>query len=237
MIWWFFIFPLLGALVAQRLNHKLIDLSLLMLFSGAFLLTVTLTGILPHAVAESSTFIWLFVGMGYVFQLLIDVFTKGVEHGHIHGNEKIKIWPLYIALFCHALIEGMPLALIDNKGQTLINYFVGLAMHEIPAAFILTYLLHKSLKTLFFKWFMVLVYSFAIPLGYGLASVIKTQVFFNSNIKNIILAICSGILLHIATTVITENFKHHSFNKKKWLAFAAGLLLALISLFSHQLIH
>lgn len=237
MIYLFFIFPLLGAVVAHRMGHKLLDLSVLMLFSGAFLLTVTLTGILPHAVEDSNSFIWLFVGLGYVLQMLMDVFTKGAEHGHIHGNEKIKVAPLFIALFIHAFLEGMPLAFLIKKDITLINYFIGLAMHEVPAAFILAYLLKRNLSNRLIMWLLIGLYSFAIPLGYLMGSSIKKFSFYTDSFKNYILAICSGILLHIATTVISENFKHHSFNKKKWLAFSLGLIVALISLFSHRLIH
>jgi zinc transporter ZupT len=237
MIFGFFVFPLIGALIADKFGHKLMDLTILMLFSGAFLLTVTLTGILPHAVEDSNSFIWLFVGLGYVLQMIMDVFTKGVEHGHVHGNSEIKVVPLFIALFIHAFLEGMPLAFLASKNVTLINYFVGLAMHELPAAFILAYLLKKNTTNFSLRWSLLLLYSLAIPLGYLMGNTIKGFGFYNDGLKNYILAICSGILLHIATTVISENFKHHSFNKKKWFAFSLGLLVALISLFSHRLIH
>ena len=98
MIWLFILFPLLGTYLAFRLKGKSVDLSLLMLFSGAYLLTVTLTGILPEAVSDGK-YIWLFVGLGYVLQLLIDVFTRGVEHGHIHDHQKINVSTLFAAPF------------------------------------------------------------------------------------------------------------------------------------------
>lgn len=236
MIWLFALFPLIGAWLAHKFSKSSFDLSVLMLFSGAYLLTVTLAGILPEALSHGHS-IWLWVGIGYVLQLLFDVFSKGVEHGHIHDTKTLKITPLFIALFLHALLEGMPLALLGKSSSTLINYFIGLALHEIPAAFVLGYILiNQNLKKLHI-YILVVLYAFAIPFGFSIASTMKTASWYTNQIEHVILALCSGILLHIATTVITENFKHHSFNKKKWLAFSLGLTVAVISLFSHKLFH
>lgn len=232
----FFIFPLLGVLISHRFREKFIDLSLLMLFSGGFLLTINLTGILPHAVENSTSVIWLFVALGYIIQMVLDVFSKGVEHGHVHKDQKVSIGPLYSALFLHAAIEGMPLALLADQKITIWNYFIGLAMHEVPAAFILAYLMYKNQLPKFQYWILLLLYGFAIPLGYLIGTFLMEMHFYNDHIRSIVLALCAGILLHIATTVITENFKYHSFNKRKWVAFSLGLLVALISLFSHHLI-
>lgn len=234
MIWLFILFPLIGSILAFRMKAKVFDLSLLMLFSGAYLLTVTLTGILPEAVSFDQS-IWIYVGVGYVLQLLFDVFTRGVEHGHIHNEKKINVSILFIALSFHAFLEGMPLALLGPKSATLINYFIGLALHEIPAAFVLAYLLSQQKTGKPTNYALVLLYAAAVPIGYSTAGYLKQLPWYTDSIKHITLALCSGILLHIATTVITENFKHHSFNKKKWLAFGLGLLVAAISLFSHQL--
>jgi len=238
MIWLFILFPLLGSFLAFRLKNKAFDLGLLMLFSGAYLLTVTLTGILPEAVSAHKSY-WLFVGGGYVLQLVFDVFTRGVEHGHVHEHayesKKMNVGVLFAALFFHAFLEGMPLALLAKNSSTLVNYFIGLALHEIPAAFVLAYLLAQQKTSKSTNYILVTLYAAAVPFGFSAANYIKQLTWYSDNIKYITLAICSGILLHIATTVISENFKHHSFNKKKWLAFGLGLLVAAISLFSHQL--
>ncbi len=235
MIWFFILFPLIGSILAFRMKTKVFDLSLLMLFSGAYLLTVTLTGILPEAVSTDQSF-WMYVGAGYVLQLLFDVFTRGVEHGHVHDEKKINVAVLFIALFFHAFLEGMPLALLGSNSSTLNNYFVGLALHEIPAAFVLAYLLSQQKTSKRTNYVLVTLYAAAVPIGFSTAHYLKQLSWYTDSLKYITLALCSGILLHIATTVISENFKHHSFNKKKWLAFGLGLLVAAISLFSHQLL-
>jgi len=234
MIWFFILFPLSGALLAIRFNKKSYDLSALMLFSGAYLLTVTLAGVLPEAVSQTKS-VWLFVGVGYLIQLVLDTFSKGVEHGHIHDTKNLQLTPLYIALWLHAFLEGMPLAMLNDEYHIIFNYLAGLALHEIPAGFILAYILFKKADRKTLTAGLIVLYASAIPIGYSVSTIIKQTSWYKPDYKYIILALCSGILLHIATTVISENFIHHSFNKKKWIAFAAGLGVALISLLSHQI--
>ncbi len=234
MIWFFILFPLSGALLALKFNKKSYDLSTLMLFSGAYLLTVTLAGVLPEAVSQTKS-VWLFVGIGYIIQLVLDNFSKGVEHGHIHDTKDMQLTPLFIALWLHAFLEGMPIAMLNSEYHIIFNYLAGLALHEIPAGFILAFILFKKTNRKLLNTFLIILYAAAIPIGYSISSVIKQKSWYKEDFKYIILALCSGILLHIATTVISENFIHHSFNKKKWIAFAAGLGVAIISLLSHQI--
>ncbi len=233
MIWLFVLFPLIGSLLAIRFHRTQFDLTLLLLFSGAYLLTVTLAGILPEALRYSH-YMWIFVGVGYVLQLVVDIFSKGAEHGHIHSTKNLRIAPLFLALFLHAIIEGMPLALLGDRNHVLLNYFIGLALHEIPAGFVLGYILLSQKNRAPITFTLMGLYALAVPVGYTLASMVRLSSWNSERLEHIILAFCSGILLHIATTVITENFRQHSFNKKNWGAFALGLLVAVISLFSHQ---
>ncbi len=234
MIWFFTFFPLIGSILALKIGDRKYDLSALMLFSGSYLLTVTLAGVLPEAVSNSKN-VWVYVGLGYIIQLILDTFSKGAEHGHIHITKSMRLVPLFIALWLHAFLEGMPLAMLGENANILFNYMAGLALHELPAGFILGSILWSQSKNKIKFGSAALLYAIAIPLGFSIASFIKDLSWFQDEFKYIILALCSGILLHIATTVISENFIHHSFNRKKWIGFAGGIAVALISLLSHQI--
>src|SRR5690606_4713617 len=56
--------------------------------------------------------IGLFIMLGIVFQIILEYFSKGAEHGHVHIHEKMPRlpWLLFGSLCLHALFEGMPIS-------------------------------------------------------------------------------------------------------------------------------
>src|SRR5690554_6933745 len=126
-----FLSVILGYLVAvwiQPQNKRIIKL--LLAFSGAFLLTMTVSHLLPEVyehVLQSSAMhaqlshhhhnhehghggmktIGLFIMLGIVFQIILEYFSKGAEHGHVHVNDKMTNlpWLLFISLCLHARSE------------------------------------------------------------------------------------------------------------------------------------
>src|SRR5690606_13305560 len=90
-------------------------LKLILSFSGAYLFSITVLHLIPHVYDTHSTSnetIGLFVLLGFLFQLVLEQFSHGIEHGHIHHSQKPGgVFPLGImlSLCLHALLEGMPL--------------------------------------------------------------------------------------------------------------------------------
>src|SRR4051812_3717513 len=77
-------------------------------FSGAYLFSITVIHILPEAVTESGNFklAGIFVLLGYFLQMLIEYFSTGVEHGHIHLHDDHKGTQKYfimLAMCVHGL--------------------------------------------------------------------------------------------------------------------------------------
>src|SRR5690554_7479177 len=150
-----FLSVILGYLVAvwiQPKNKRVIKL--LLAFSGSFLLTMTVSHLLPEVyehVLQTSTMhshdshshhdhshggmktIGLFIVLGIVFQIVLEFFSKGAEHGHVHIHDKMTSlpWLLFISLCLHALLEGMPISHHEHLAWAI-------AVHHLPIAVILT---------------------------------------------------------------------------------------------------
>lgn len=133
-----YLLPLLSVLLgygfAQFLNpDNKKRLKLLLAFSGSFLLSLTVMHLLPEVYENADSNIGLFIMLGILFQIVLEFFSKGAEHGHVHGHAKLNHIPLllFISLCIHAFLEGFP---INKHGDLAI----GIAIHHFPIAIILT---------------------------------------------------------------------------------------------------
>ena len=92
-------------------NQK--NLKLLLAFSGAFLLAITIFNLLPEVFEDhaKSKSIGVWIMMGILLQKILEYFSRGAEHGHLHLDEKTSKVPvlLFISLGIHALLEGFPI--------------------------------------------------------------------------------------------------------------------------------
>ena len=85
--------------------------------------------------------IGLFIMLGIVFQIVLEYFSKGAEHGHVHLHEKMTQlpWLLFASLCLHALFEGMPISQHHHLAWAI-------AVHHFPIAIILTLFLQAQLS-------------------------------------------------------------------------------------------
>jgi len=208
-------------------------LKLILSFSGSYLFSITVLHLIPHVYHTHGTTdetIGLFVLLGFLFQLILEQFSHGIEHGHIHHlHQSGGIFPLGIMLsLCfHALLEGMPLAAHHQSQLTF-----GIALHHIPAAFALgSLLLHTSLSKHTIT-LLLAVFAFMTPLGYLISSGIsKGEIGHIEQYFDRIMAVVIGIFLHISTTILFESGSadHHQFNKRKMVAVGLGITVSLLN--------
>lgn len=208
-------------------------LKLILSFSGAYLFGITVLHLIPHVYAGNQSdlsTIGIYVLGGFLFQLVLEQFSQGIEHGHIHHDDhNHHRFPIgiMISLCLHAFLEGMPLAATH---QTELVF--GIAIHHIPAAFALgSLLIVTNLKKQ--RIFTILVIFAAMtPLGFLLSKAISSgeigniQQYFDK-----IMAIVIGIFLHISTTILFESGSadHHKFNKRKMIAVFIGVGISLLN--------
>ena len=218
-----YLLPLLavviGVLLVLIFNHKKSNYTKLLLsFSGAFLLSLTLFDLMPevyeHLDAKQTG---LFIMLGILFQILLEFFSKGAEHGHVHIHEKETgfPWLLFISLCIHSFLEGFPI----HQHNDMVY---GVLIHKIPiAALITTYLVQSEFTKKQIVGFLV-IFAIMTPLG----TLISNTVTFAGNYLFFINAIVIGIFFHISTVILFESNENHKFNLSKLVVIVLGILVA-----------
>jgi zinc transporter ZupT len=193
------------------------NLKLLLAFSGSFLLSLTVMHLLPELYVDKNPSIGLFIMLGILFQIVLEFFSKGAEHGHVHGHDKLfkMPWLLFISLCIHALLEGFP---VGKQHQLAL----GIAIHHFPIAIILTTFfvnaeLNKKALFLFMIFFAIMT-----PLGTLLSEILPIV----NNYYAEITAVVIGILFHISSTIIFESSEGHKFNIAKISVIVLGIAIA-----------
>lgn len=194
------------------------ELHLLLAFSGAFLLSLTIFELLPRVYTDADPKLaGIFIMLGILLQIFLEFFSKGAEHGHVHldGERGRFPWLLFISLSVHAFLEGFP---IDAHGTII----YGIIVHKIPIAIILSiFLLNSPIKLRWVVTFMVL-FSLMTPLGTLVSAKLLVSGAFNSYMTALVI----GIFLHISTVILFESSEGHKFNLRKLGVIALGILIA-----------
>jgi zinc and cadmium transporter len=210
-------------------NHK--NLKLVLSFSGAYLFGITVLHLIPDAYHGNDNYVGVFILIGFLFQIVLEQFSEGIEHGHMHKpNHEHIAFPvgILVSLCIHAFLEGMPLA-EGNQNQLV----WGIALHHVPAAFALATVLltnqQSKVKTISF----VVLFAIMAPAGYFFSNALSTggignlQQYFNR-----IMGVVIGIFLHISTTILFESSSDHKFTVRKLIAVLIGVGFALVGFIS-----
>ena len=209
---------ILGYLIAILLKPKKKNkIKLLMAFSGSFLLSLTVMHLLPDVYESHNPNVGIFIMIGILFQIILEFFSKGAEHGHVHGHDKIAHipWLLFISLCMHAFLEGFPVGHHHDLAY-------GIAIHHLPIAIILTtFFLEAQLnKTALFLF--MLTFAVMTPLGTFVSDFFPLLNDYYTQITAVVI----GILFHISSTIIFESSEGHKFNIAKVSMIILGILLA-----------
>ncbi len=228
---------LLGGFIVMWVDsYKQKNLIKIMLaFSGGFLLAIAFNHFLPELYAMHNHYIGLYVILGFLIQLLLEYFSGGIEHGHVHVQHgKSMPWMLFISLSIHSFVEGIPLAIPEViqhghehhshlSGQSLL---LGILFHQTPVAIALMTLLRSSDFTIRKAWFVLSLFALMTPLGLIFGYFTQGSLGFIN--MDILLAVVVGMFLHISTTIIFEASENHRFNLAKLASILIGVFLALL---------
>ena len=236
----------LGGGVVSYLNatNKNQYIKLVLAFSGGFLLAVIFQHLLPelygsheghahaHTEALPSFHVGVFILLGFLVQLILEYFSGGIEHGHVHVLKgQAMPWALFISLSVHSIIEGIPLGNMLRIGVEPTAYaydasfFWGIVFHQIPVAIALMTLLFATRLKRREAWLILLAFGLMTPFGVFMGLGITTEQ-LGLNV-NMILAVVVGMFLHISTTIIFETTENHKFNLLKLMSILVGFALAL----------
>ncbi|TXD49153.1 ZIP family metal transporter [Polaribacter sp. IC073] len=215
---------LLGALLVFIIKPGNKIVRLLLAFSGAYLLSVTILHLLPEVYTETtdSKRVGIFILIGIILQSVLESFSKGAEHGHIHIHSDGKEFPtlLFVSLCLHAFSEGLP---IHHAGDNLLWAII---VHKIPIAIVLTTFLIQT------KYSKKIVFSFLFFFGImsPLGVLLGDKIDFFINYYTEITAVIIGVFLHISTIILFESSENHTFNLQKFTAILLGILLTIFTL-------
>jgi zinc transporter ZupT len=218
-----YILPILGVLLSFVFvlivkPRKKEHFKLLLAFSGAFLLSLTIFELLPEVYKNGNTKdIGVFIMFGILLQIFLEFFSKGAEHGHVHLSSQNKHFPwlLFVSLSIHSILEGLPIV-VNN------NIIYGILIHKIAIAIILSiFLFGAKIKTMYAGIFIIL-FSLMTPLGTFLADTF----YLISDYQNQINAVVIGVLLHISTIILFESSEGHKFNLRKLIVITLGIIIA-----------
>jgi len=207
-----------GYIVANFLRKKDIgNMSIFMAFSGAFLLSITVFELLPEVFLTQQTYVGIFIMSGILLQIILEFFSKGAEHGHVHLHDESKgfPWLLFISLSIHALLEGFPI----KDGN---NLLWGVLIHKIPVAVILSFFFLKAQYSKTITLIFLILFASMTPLG----NYISKNFAGVSAYEVEITAIVIGIFLHVSTTILFESSKDHKFNLAKLIAIITAIVIA-----------
>lgn len=222
---------------------------LLLVFAGSYLFAITVIHILPELYVHAHDLKWvgLYVLAGFFLQQMLEYFTSGIEHGHMHtgvphqhnhshenenhhhDHRPLSAFVLLLALCIHAFLEGGMLA-HPHDGEVIYDLnaiLLGIALHRAPAAFALMTVLAISLGSKTKALPHLLVFSLAAPAGLLLSTYLTNNEILSGNGLMYLYALVCGNFLHISTTIVFESSPEHRFNAKKNVVAVVGAMVAL----------
>lgn len=229
-----FLSVLVGGLIVSYLKatNKSQFIKLALAFSGGFLLAIIFQHLMPDLYSDGQGEIGLFILLGFLVQLVLEYFSGGIEHGHVHVHKGQALpWVLFLSLSIHSIIEGIPLGnqysgIESSHSHAHESLFWGIIFHQIPVAIALMTLLVNTKLNQVQSWLVLLLFAAMTPFGVLLGfQVSPEQIGIDIHI---VLAVVVGMFLHISTTIIFETAENHKFNVYKLISILVGSGLAMI---------
>lgn len=222
-------------------------IKLLIAFSGAYLLALVILHLLPEIYESQIKNIGFYILGGFLLQIFLEFFSKGLEHGHIHHHGHKLPYAMFISLCIHSFIEAMPLSsswmIASSTNLNEINHshtaliitkpiLIGIVLHKIPITLVLMTMLMDINATIVKSLIWLIIFALMAPLGaltsWGLLglSIAPGREFY---IK--LLAIVCGIFLHVSTTILFESSENHRFTVYKFITIIIGIIFAIITIY------
>jgi zinc and cadmium transporter len=222
----------LGIFLFKKLSQGF--LKMLLAFSGAYLFGLCVMHLIPEVYSSSVKLIGGYVLIGFLLQIILEIFSEGIEHGHIHVHKNhAQAFPLamILGLCIHSFLEGMPLIQSFAASSTQLSLLFGITLHHIPVAIALMSMLLQSHVSKKAAVLYLLIFALMAPLGAFTSQLISDNTMKElSGYFDCIMAVVIGIFLHISTTILFENDKEHRFNYYKLVIIILGAGLAFLSL-------
>jgi len=210
-------------------------LKLMMAFTGSLLFSIAVLDLIPEIYQGLGKSAGIYILAGFFFQIILEFFSHGIEHGHIHQHQGKTFMSLVMFSLCiHSLLEGMAVSYHPQDTTVAVNrgLYTGILLHHIPIAIALMTILNESGIKMLHRIFLLALFALMPAVGMGLGSEAGNLLSLPGGqmMLNITTGIVTGILLHISTTILFESSENHKFNFYKFITVIFGAVLALIIL-------
>lgn len=223
-------------------------IKLLLSFSAAYLLGLTLLHLFPELFAGDLEHAGWYVLIGFMLQVVLDFFSHGVEHGHAHIHDHHSgskfIYMVMISLWIHAFIEGMPFGgVIDSHVHDHSAHshhhghdhrdglLLGIGLHKVTESLVFAALLLSGGISKSRALLLIVLFALIAPLG-ALTNFFFQQSgsLFLATLTPKVTGVLIGIILHVSTMILFESEEGHRFNWWKFGSILIGIALsALVS--------
>ena len=231
---------LVGVWVLKRPLAKR-HLGIMLAFSGSFLLSITITHLLPEVFHGHQHWLGAVVLAGFFVQIVFDALSGGVDHGHHemaigqphhhnHGHDhshgtpfSFSLWGVLPAVYLHGIIEGIPLFYIKQVDHPIV---LAIAFHSVPVVAVFVNLLRNKSLSVNQRIFLVGLFSLMPVLGMALGGVLSAN---NQFLLGLVFpALAAGVFLNMSTTILLESGHQHQYKWRRLMFIFAGLALGLI---------
>ena len=237
---------LVGGLTAYTLrSSEKIPFKATLTFAGSYLFAVTIVHVLPELFMTSNNNLLsgILVLGGFYLQQILEYFTSGAEHGHLHplntehhhDKQSGMAISLVLALSLHSFLEGTLLGHSSGLSgeHDNLSLLLGIVLHKLPAAFAMMTILVCYYKQSKWPIVFLLIFALATPLGMFFSSYGVELGFVSIQAVDILFALVAGSFLHISTTIVFEGSPGHKFNSSRLLISILGALAAILVEFIH----
>lgn len=234
-----------GLLMLKYGNFSVQRLRNFLIFAGSYLFSMTIIHIVPDLfeTGQDPYYLSLWILLGFFLQRLLENFSSGVEHGHVHSSDhSFSVTYLLLALSLHSFLEGSIMTDAIHAGHHVEkNYLdgsspkilLGIVMHKIPAALALMSLLITQIPSQKKALLLLMIFALASPFGLFMANYFSENALLPADSLQVFFAVVAGSFLQISTTIFIESDPKHHF---KWNKFSISLLGAIVAVATQFLI-
>lgn len=207
-------------------------LKLLLAFPGSLLFSIAVLDLIPEVYSNMGKTAGIYILAGFFFQIILEFFSRGIEHGHTHHHEgKSFVLMMMVSLSIHSLLEGMAVSYHPSNSDTLLNkgLYIGILLHKVPVAIALMVMLNEIYEEKIKRLILLAIFACMSPLGMYMGAHTDFLMTMSGGqyVLNIATGLVTGILLHISTTILFESSEDHRFNLIKFITVLFGALLTI----------
>lgn len=227
----------MGAILPMLIKKGDLFFTRLLLFSGSYLLGIAIIHFIPDIITNSPAKTpWILVG--FFLQIIIQKFSSGSEHGHIHNVNLLNkgiAFQVLIGLSFHTLMDGISVGSytawshqhheIEKNG---LGFILGILVHKIGEGFSLASLFVLAKSKPWESSLTLLIFSLIAPISAWIVSGIT----ISPAILSIVMALVAGSFLHISASILLENknkLKEKGVDYTEWLVIFMGFSLAIFT--------